>query len=59
MLKKSEAREAIDIGEAAFVTVINMISNGILSSNVVDMDFEFSTKFRNIVCGFMKESLGH
>ncbi|RWR87571.1 geraniol 8-hydroxylase-like protein [Cinnamomum micranthum f. kanehirae] len=56
MLEKSAAREAVDIGKAAFVTAINLIANSIFSTNVVDMDSEFSNEFYSIVWGFMEES---
>ncbi|RWR87570.1 Cytochrome P450 [Cinnamomum micranthum f. kanehirae] len=38
MLEKSEMREAVDIGEAAFVAMINLISSTIFTLDLVDVD---------------------
>ncbi|KAK8964040.1 Geraniol 8-hydroxylase [Platanthera guangdongensis] len=48
--------EAVKIGQAAFCTVLNLISSTFLSINVVDFKSESAQEFKELICGIMEEA---
>ena len=48
--------EAVDIGKAAFVTILNMLSNMVFSVDLADPNSEWAKDLKEIVWGIMEES---
>ncbi|KAK8709374.1 hypothetical protein V6N13_060390 [Hibiscus sabdariffa] len=48
--------EAINIGQAAFDTTINLLSNTIFSMDLVDQSSSIAREFRETICGVMVEA---
>ncbi|KAL4296402.1 hypothetical protein GQ457_12G022870 [Hibiscus cannabinus] len=53
--KSSLEGEAIDIGQAAFEATLNLLSNTILSMDLVDPNSSLAQDFRTTVCGISHE----
>ncbi|KAK8957610.1 Geraniol 8-hydroxylase [Platanthera zijinensis] len=48
--------EAVNIGRAAFCTVLNLISTTFLSINMVDFESESAQEFKDLIWGMMEEA---
>ncbi|ONK71471.1 uncharacterized protein A4U43_C04F9000 [Asparagus officinalis] len=53
--ERSTAKEAVDIGRAAFMTVLNMLSNTLFSVDMVDAGSDSAQEFKDLVWGIMEE----
>ncbi|KAF5199001.1 Cytochrome p450 76ad1 [Thalictrum thalictroides] len=49
-------RHAVDIGQVAFSTVLNLISNTVFSIDLTHLDSNYAQEFKALVWGVMKEA---
>lgn len=54
--KCSEDNTTVDIGQAAFTTILNLLSSTIFSVDLGDPNSEFTHEFKEIVRGIMEEA---
>ncbi|KAF9595314.1 hypothetical protein IFM89_038466 [Coptis chinensis] len=51
-----EHRRAVDIGQVAFSTVLNLISNTVFSADLTRLDSNYAQEFKALVRGVMEEA---
>ncbi|XP_009362819.2 geraniol 8-hydroxylase-like [Pyrus x bretschneideri] len=54
--QSSVSGQALDIGKAAFTTVLNLLSNTIFSIDLADPNSEMARNFKEMVCNIMMEA---
>ncbi|PKA60459.1 Geraniol 8-hydroxylase [Apostasia shenzhenica] len=53
---KGQSNKAVDVGRAAFCTVLNLISTTCFSIDMVDLNSDSSQEFRDLVWGIMEDA---
>ncbi|CAL5209318.1 unnamed protein product [Lathyrus oleraceus] len=54
--KKAAERTTVDIGELAFATMLNLVSNTVFSEDLVDSEFESAGEFKELVWRIMEDA---
>jgi len=54
--KKAAERSTVDIGELAFATMLNLVSNTVFSEDLVDSEFESAGEFKELVWRIMEDA---
>lgn len=54
--KKAEERTSVNIGEVAFATMLNLVSNTVFSEDMVDSEFESAGEFKELVWRIMEDA---
>ncbi|MED6110536.1 hypothetical protein PIB30_043961 [Stylosanthes scabra] len=54
--QKSTARTPVNIGEVAFATMLNLVSNTVFSEDVVDPEFKSAGEFKEVVWRIMENA---
>ncbi|MED6118229.1 hypothetical protein PIB30_000856 [Stylosanthes scabra] len=54
--QKSAARTPVNIGEVAFATMLNLVSNTVFSEDVVDPEFKSAGEFKEVVWRIMEDA---
>lgn len=56
MHKNSQLGRAVNIGQAAFVTTLNLLSNAVFSMDLVDLNSDSAQEFKDTVHGIMEDA---
>ncbi|KAK7343785.1 hypothetical protein VNO77_12817 [Canavalia gladiata] len=54
--KQGRSRKVVDIGELAFATMLNLVSNTVFSEDLVDPEFESAGEFEELVWRIMEDA---
>ncbi|WJX14274.1 hypothetical protein P8452_04566 [Trifolium repens] len=54
--KKAAEKTTVDIGELAFATMLNLVSNTVFSEDLVDAEFESAGEFKELVWRIMEDA---
>ncbi|XP_045808766.1 geraniol 8-hydroxylase-like [Trifolium pratense] len=54
--KKAAKKTTVDIGELAFATMLNLVSNTVFSEDLVDSEFESAGEFKELVWRIMEDA---
>lgn len=54
--KKAVEKTTVDIGELAFATMLNLVSNTVFSEDLVDSEFESAGEFKELVWRIMEDA---
>ncbi|GAU13260.1 hypothetical protein TSUD_42140 [Trifolium subterraneum] len=54
--KKAAKKITVDIGELAFATMLNLVSNTVFSEDLVDSEFESAGEFKELVWRIMEDA---